>query len=59
VIFPGLFVEGKSTGEDVWVLNENSLQAFLEREKETLNSEETNLIAHCLESHIRSGMKQI
>jgi len=54
VLFPGWYVEGSSSGRDVWVLNENSFRKFIKAAHERLSDDEVRRAALALETYVRS-----
>jgi hypothetical protein len=49
LIFAGWYVEYRSKGPEVWVLNENHLAAYLDHEDAKLSPEDVALYADRLE----------
>jgi hypothetical protein len=50
VLFPGWFIEGSSSGREVWVLEPKALPAFLDHEPDHLSQEDARLFA----SHLKT-----
>lgn len=55
VLFPGWFIEGSSSGREVWVLNEKILPRFIEQEDAVLSEGDVARIASMLASRSRGG----
>jgi hypothetical protein len=53
VVYPGWYIEGSSSGRDVWVLNEKALPAFIGNSAHTLTPEEVERIAAMLSAKSR------
>ncbi len=53
VVYPGWFVESRQAGTDVWVLNEKAFLSFLQKEEDTLNGEQVNLISAQIKKYIQ------
>jgi hypothetical protein len=56
VVFPGWYVEGKSSGAEVWVLNPDAFLAFVKKEPVQLSSEDIQFFAAGLARYIRSTL---
>ncbi len=58
VLYPGWYIEGKSTGREVWVLEPKGLPGFLEHEKAVLESQDVASIAYQVSTYIRTLQEQ-
>ena len=54
LMVPGWFVEGKSSGKDVWVLGNEPLLAFLNREVRKLKGEDVALFYEAVGTYVRA-----
>lgn len=54
VVFPGWYIDNKSAGNEVWVLNPKALPAYLEKSRTCLTVEDVSLLAYGLSRHIRN-----
>ena len=59
VVYPGWWINGSSTGKDVWVLNEKCLPGFLAHEDEHLTEEQINTLAAQLARYSREGLRPV
>lgn len=53
LLFPGWWIEGTSSGKDVWVLEPKALPGWLEQERPGLAREDAALYASRLAGHVR------
>ena len=53
VLYPGWYIEGSSSGKDVWVLNPKAFIGFLDNEDEHVSSEDVALFSSRLANSIR------
>lgn len=58
VIFPGWYVQVKCRRPRIWVVNEEYLRAWLDRDDEQLTSEQVRRYTAALEGYIRTRAKQ-
>lgn len=57
VLFPGWFVEGRSTGAETWVLNPKAFMVWVERESPRLSPEQIRVLAAGLARYIRCRLE--
>jgi hypothetical protein len=53
VLYPGWYIQGSSSGREVWVLEPKALPAFLDHEPQHLTEEDARLIATHLKTFNR------
>lgn len=53
LLYPKWYIDGSSSGRDVWVLNEKSLVTFLENTKTNLTREDASLYIARLEDYVK------
>jgi hypothetical protein len=58
VLYPGWFIEGSSSGREVWVLNPKVMISFLDHENAQLASEDVALFASRLGGRVRERARQ-
>ncbi len=54
IVFPGWYVESKSSGNNVWVLEPKALPTFINNAPKTLTEEQVRLISNHLSRYIRT-----
>lgn len=55
VLYPGWYIDGRSSGQDVWVLEPKALPSWLDHESVRLTQEDVALYASRLARHVRDG----
>ena len=58
VLYPGWWVEGSSSGREVWVLNPRALPKWLANEPVKLSDDDVALFASRLKLHVRDGERR-
>ncbi len=54
ILYPGWYVDGRSSGKDVWVFNEKAFMSFLLRERTKLTKDQVAKLSHHLTLHVRA-----
>lgn len=56
LLYPGWYIQRRTKKADLWVLNENLLQAYLDHEDDRLSDREVCTITDALATHVRAGI---
>ena len=54
LLYPGWYINNKSKGSEVWVLNPKALPAFLKNENTEMHNEDVHLVSYHLSRYIRT-----
>jgi hypothetical protein len=55
LLYPGWWIEGSSSGKDVWVLEPKALPKWLDNERPRLTDEQIALYSHRVSQHVREA----